>query len=99
MPKNQLNSANHVVSVFAENIQCEFSMVAYNEILFYILYSLCLTFRLCCSMIAFYTSSEVIKLAFLGNESRFVSSIFTIFTTYSYLKQKVNQCLIYRLNQ
>ena len=38
MPQNQLNSANHVVSIFAGNI-CEFAMVAYNEILFYISYS------------------------------------------------------------
>ena len=34
MPQNQLNSVNHVVSVFAGNNQCKFAMVAYNEILF-----------------------------------------------------------------
>ena len=34
MPQNQLNSANHVVSVFAGIIQCEFAMVAYNEFYF-----------------------------------------------------------------
>ena len=38
MPQNQLNSTNHVVSVFAGIIQCQFAMVAYNEILFYISY-------------------------------------------------------------
>ena len=79
MPQNQLNSANHVVSVFAGNIQCKFAMVAYNEILFYISYSLCLTFCLCSSMIAFYTSLEVIKLAFLENKSRYVCCIFANF--------------------
>ena len=78
MPQNQLNSANHVVSVFAENI-CELAMVAYNEILFYISYSQCLTFRLCSSMIVFYTSLEVIKLAFLENSSRDVCCIFVNF--------------------
>ena len=82
--QNQLNSANHVVSVFAGNIQWEFSMVAFNEILFYISYSLRLAFRLCSSMILFYTSLAVIKLAFLENKSRYV---------YCILKQKVNQCL------
>ena len=35
MPQNQLNSANHEVSVFARSIQCKFAMVTYNEILFY----------------------------------------------------------------
>ena len=53
MPENQLNSANHVVSVFAGNIQCEFAMVAYNDILFHISCSLCLVFRLCSSVIVF----------------------------------------------
>ena len=50
MLQNQLSSANHVVLVFSGNIQCEFvfAMVAYNEILFYISYSLYLAFRLCC---------------------------------------------------
>ena len=33
-------------------------------------YSLCLAFRLCFRMIVFYTSLEVIKLAFLENKSR-----------------------------
>ena len=47
-------------------------MVAYNEIFFYISYSLCLTFGLCSSMIVFYTSLEVIKLAFLQNKRRYV---------------------------
>ena len=45
MPQNQLNSANYVVSVFAGNIQCEFAMVTYWEILFYISYSLRLAFE------------------------------------------------------
>ena len=92
MPQNQLNSANHVVSVFARNTQCEFATVAYNEILFYVSYSLCLAFCLCSSMIVFYTSLEVIKLAFLQNKSRYVCYMFVI-TSYSHLKQKVNQCL------
>ena len=78
-PKIQLNSVNHVVSVFARNIQCEFATVAYNEILFYISYSLCLAFRLCSSMIVFYTSLEVIKLAFLQNKSRCVCCMFANF--------------------
>ena len=72
MPKNQLNSSNNMVSIFAVNIQCQFAMVAYNEIFFYISYSLCLTFRFCSSMIVFYTSLEVIKLAFLQNKRRYV---------------------------
>ena len=72
MSQNHLNNADHAVSVFAGNIQCEFAMVAYNEILFYISYSLCLAFRLCSSMIVFYTSLEVIKLAFLKNKSRYI---------------------------
>ena len=59
-------------------------MVAFNEILFYISYSLRLAFRLCSSMIVFYTSLAVIKLSFLENKSRYVYCIF---------KQKVNQCL------
>ena len=80
MPQNQLNSANHVVSVFAGIIQCEFAMVAYNEILFYISYSLCLSFRLCSSLVIFYTSLEVIKLAFLVNKSRYVCYILANFT-------------------
>ena len=73
------SSANHEVSVFAGNTQCEFAMVAYNKILFYISYSLCLTFRLCSSIIVFCTSLEVIKLAFLENKSRYVCSIFANF--------------------
>ena len=79
MAQNQLNSANHVVPVFAGNIQCECAMVAYKEILFYILHSLCLFFRLCSSMIIFYTSLEVIKLAFLENKNRYVCCIFADF--------------------
>ena len=78
-PQNQLNSANHVVSVFSGNIQCKFAMVAYNEILFYISYSLCLAFRLCSSIIVFYINLEVIKLAFLENDSRYVCCIFVNF--------------------
>ena len=70
MAQNQLDSANHVVSVFAGNIQCEFAMVSYNEILFYISYWLWLAFRLCSNMTVFYTSLEVTKLAFLENKSR-----------------------------
>ena len=54
-------------------------MVAYNEILFYVSYSLCLAFRLCSSMIVFYTSLEVIKFAFLENKSRFIYCIFANF--------------------
>ena len=77
--QNQLNCANHVVSVFAGNTQSEFAMVAYNEILFYISYSLCLAFLLCSSKIVFYTSLEVIKLAFLENKSRYVCCIFANF--------------------
>ena len=81
MPKNQLNSANHVVSVSAGNTQCEFAMVVYYEMLFYISYSFGLAFRLCSSMIIlFYTSLEVIKLAFLENKSRYVCCIFANFT-------------------
>ena len=79
MPQNQLNSANHVVSVFAGIIQCEFAMVAYNEILFYISYSLCLSFRLYSSLVIFYTSLEVIKLAFLVNNGRYVCYILANF--------------------
>ena len=85
MPQNQLNSANHVFWVFAGNIQCELAMVGYNEILFYISYLLCLAFRLCSSMIVFYSIPivlyrlEVIKLAFLENKSRYVSCIFADF--------------------
>ena len=79
MPKNHMNSANHVVSVFAGNTQCEFAMVPYNEILFYISYSLCLAFRLCSSMIVFYTSLQVIKLAFLEIKSGYVCFIFANF--------------------
>ena len=90
MPQNQLNSANNVVSVFAGNIQFELAVVAYNEILFYISYSLRLAFRLCSSMIGFYTSLEVIKLTFLENESRYIC-LYSL-ASYSHLKQKVNQC-------
>ena len=90
MPQNQLDSANNVVSVFAGNIQFEFAMVAYNEILFYISYSLRLAFRLCSSMIGFYTSLEVIKFTFLENESRYIC-LYSL-ASYSHLKQKVNQC-------
>ena len=79
MPKNQLKSSNHVVSIFAGNYQCQFVMVAYNGIFFYISYSLCLTFRLCSSMIVFYTSLEVIKLAFLQNKRRYVGCILANF--------------------
>ena len=50
-----------------------------QRILFHILYSLCLVFRLCCSMIVFYTRLEVIKLAFLENKSRYVCCIFANF--------------------
>ena len=76
MLRNQINSVNHLVSVFAGNIQCKFSMFAFNEILFYISYLLCLVFRLCSSMIAFCTSLEVITLAFLKNNNRYVCCIF-----------------------
>ena len=78
MPRNQ----------FARNIQCEFANDAYNKILFDISYSLCLVFRLCFSMIVFYTSLEVIKLAFLENKI----DIFVVYslTAYSHLKQKVD---------
>ena len=91
MLQNRLNNTDHVVSVFSGDIQCEFAMVADTEILFYISYSLCLTFRLCSSMIVFYTSLEVIKLAFLKNKV----DIFAVYllTSYSHLKQKINQCL------
>ena len=51
-------------------------MVAYNEIVFYISYSLCLAVRLCSSMIVFYSSLEVIKLAILEVKSRYVFCIF-----------------------
>ena len=79
MPQNHLNNADHVVSVFAGSIQCEFAMVADNEILFYISYSLCLAFRLCSSMIVFYTSLKVIKLAFLKKKSRYICCTFANF--------------------
>ena len=79
MPQNQLNIANHMVSVFSGNIQCEFSMVACSEILFYISYSLCIAFRLCSSMIVFYTSVKVKKLVFLENKIIYVSCIFADF--------------------
>ena len=69
-----------MVSVYAGNIQCEFTMVAYNEMLFYISDSFCLAFRLYSSMVVFYTSLEVIKLAFLENESRYACYIFPNFT-------------------
>ena len=82
MPQNQLNSANHVVPAFFGNIQCEFAMFAYNEVLFYVSYSLCLAFRLCSSMIVFYTSLEIIKLAFLENKSRYVCCIFNFIFTF-----------------
>ena len=75
MSQNQLNSSNHVVSVFAGNMQCEFAMVAQNEILLYISYSLRSAFRLCSSMIILYTSLEAIKVAFLENEIRYVCYI------------------------
>ena len=54
-------------------------MVSYNEILFYISYSFCLAFRLCSSIIVFYTSLEVMKCAFLENKSRYVCCIFANF--------------------
>ena len=79
MPQNQLNSANHLVSVFAGNLQYDFAVVAYNEILFYISYKLCSAFRLCSSMTVFYNSLEVIKLTFLENKSRYVCCIFANF--------------------
>ena len=72
------------ISIYQEhsNTQCEFTMVAYSEILFYISYTLCIAFRLYSSMIVFYTSLEVIRLAFLENKSRYVCCIFAnlIFT-------------------
>ena len=52
---------------------------AYHEILFHISYSLCLPFLLSSSIIVFYNSSEVIKIAFLENKSRYVWSIFDNF--------------------
>ena len=79
MPQNQLNSAYHVVSVFGGNIQCGFPMDTYNEILFYISDSLCLAFCLYSSMIAFYTSLEVIKLAFFENKNRYICCILANF--------------------
>ena len=54
-------------------------MAVCNEILFYISYSLCLAFRLCCSMIVFYTSIEFIKLSILENKIRYVCCIFANF--------------------
>ena len=78
-PKPTGQCQYHMVSVFARNIQCEFAMVAYNEILIYISYSLCLAFRLCSGMIVFYSSLEIIKLAFLENESRYICCIFANF--------------------
>ena len=88
IPKNQLNISNHVVSIFAGNIQCQFAMVAYNEIFFYISYSSCLTFRLCCSMIVFYTTLEVIKLAFLQNKRRYIGCILANFI-FTFEKKKL----------
>ena len=90
------DNASNVVSVFAGSIQCELSMAAYNEILFYISYSLCLAFCLCSSMIVFYTSLEVIKLAFLENKSRYVcctfaNFIFTFETNSSLIFEKKNR--------
>ena len=79
MPPNQMNSVNHVVSVFTCNIQYEFAVVAYNETLFHISYLLCLAFRLFSSTIVFYTRLEVIKLAFLDNKSRYICSILANF--------------------
>ena len=79
MPQNQLNRGNHLVSVCAGNIQCEFSRVAYNETLFYISYSLCLAFRLCSSIGVFYTNLEVIKLVSFEIKRRYVCCIFTNF--------------------
>ena len=67
------------VSVFGRNIQCKLAMVAYNEILFYISYSLQLAFHLCSSMIVFYISLEDLKLAFIENKSRYVCCIFANF--------------------
>ena len=90
MPQNQLN--NHLVSAFAGNIQCEFAVVVYNEILFYISYSLCLAFRLYCSMIVFYTSIEFIKLSFLENKIRSVCCIFANFIFI--FETKVNMCIL-----
>ena len=89
MSQNQLNSANHVVSVFAVNLKYEFSVVAYNEILFYISYKVCSAFPLCSSMIVFYNSLEVIKLAFLENKSDMF--VVCLLTLYSHLKQNFNQ--------
>ena len=40
MSQNQLNNANHVVSVFAGNTQCEFAMVAYNAYFIFIVFLL-----------------------------------------------------------
>ena len=53
--------------------------VCHGCLRFYISYSLCLAFRLCCSMIVVYTSLEVIKLAFLENKSSYVCCIFPNF--------------------
>ena len=66
-------------------------MSACNEILFYISYSLCLAFRLCSSIIVFYTSLEVIKLAFL--EIKVDMFVVYSLTSHSHLKQKITQCL------
>ena len=89
----------NMVSVFAGNIQCEFAMNAYNEILIYISYSFCLSFRLCSGMIVFHTSLEVIKLVFLENKSRYVCHIFPnfIFTfeTKYYKCLKKIMCYVY----
>ena len=64
-------------------------MVAYNEILFYISYSQCLAFRLCSSMIVFYTSLEVVKLDFLENKIRYVRCIFANFIVTFETKSKL----------
>ena len=66
-------------------------MAVCNEILFYISYSLCLAFRLCSSIIVFYTSLEVIKLAFL--EIKVDMFVVYSLTSHSHLKQKITQCL------
>ena len=97
-PKPTGQCQYHMVSVFARNIQCEFAMVAYNEILIYISYSLCLAFRLCSGMIVFYSSLEITKLAFLENESRYICCIFAnfIFTfeTKCLKKKKIVMCIL-----
>ena len=76
-------------------------MVAYNEILFHISYSLCLNVRLCTSIIVFYTSLEVIKLDFHENKSEYICCILAnyIFTFETESCEKIELYVFYRPNQ